>query len=165
MTTLNSVNNNLTQLTSTNTIAPQSQGSWWDKLVAYCKEAVTKVETDVKAAVEEGIKITQEAPGVVASIEKEATTIGSEIESALGEIHNVLSSALNYLQNNEFLAQILGPNLEAKLQTTLEEGITLTDKAETDVADAVKALPKYAAELDNVFAEIQQFLSGLGQKL
>jgi exonuclease VII small subunit len=165
MTTLNSVNNNLAQPTSTNSAAPQSMGSWWDKLIAYCKEAVTKVEADVKAVVEEGIKITQEAPGVIGNIEKEATTIGTEVETALSGIQNVLSSALKFLQNNEFLAQILGPNLEAKLQNIFEEGINLTDKAETDVADAVKALPKYASELDNVFAEIQQFLSGLDQKL
>lgn len=155
------LNNNTTTI---NSIAPQNF-SWWDALIAKCKEAITKVESDVKAVVEKGIEVTKEAPGIIADIENEAEKIGSDVETALGGINNVLTNALNYLLNNEFLSQILGPKLDTSLQTILEEGISLTDKAETTVQEAVNALPKYAAELDNVFAEVQQFLSGLNQKL
>lgn len=147
-----------------NSLAPQNF-NWWDALIAKCKETITKVESDVKAVVEKGIEVTKEAPGIIAGIENEAEKIGSDVETALGGINNVLTNALNYLLNNEFLSQILGPKLDTSLQTILEEGISLTDKAETTVQEAVNALPKYAAELDNVFAEVQQFLSGLNQKL
>jgi len=154
------LNNNPTFI---NGVSPQ-KFSWWDALIAKCKEAITKIEIDVKAVVEKGVEVTKEAPGIIAGIENKAEKIGTDVETALGEINTVLTSALNYLQNNEFLAQILGPKLDSSLQTILEEGISLTDKAETTVQDSVNALPKYAAELDNVFAEIQQFLSRLDQK-